>query len=150
VSTSIINTATSDEELVLCWQVHLAKDRPQQLIGVVLFIIAVALFAYFLFGNSIFSTIVIAFVLFGALSDFFLPMTFTLTKNHVSASTRLGKRIMAWKDVKRCYLDDSGVKLSPLGRQSRLEAYRGVYLRFGDKNREEVLDAIRKLRSENV
>jgi hypothetical protein len=150
VSTSIIDTVASDEELILRWQVHIAKEQPHRFVGVILFIIAMAFLAFLWFGGNVFPAIVMAFVFCGALSDFFLPITFTLTKSHASASTLLGKRIMAWKDVKRCYLDDSGVKLSPLRRQSRLEAYRGVYLRFGDKNKDEVLNAVRNLRPENV
>lgn len=50
-----------------------------------------------------------------------------------------------WANVKRCYLDDFGVKLSPLDRVSRVEAFRGVYLRFGD-NQNEVIEAVKALR----
>jgi hypothetical protein len=50
-----------------------------------------------------------------------------------------------WTSVKRCYLDDFGVKLSPLDRKSRLEAFRGVYLRFGD-NQNQVIETVKSLK----
>jgi hypothetical protein len=148
VSTSITDTVDTSEELVLRWQVHLAKNQPKRFAGLIAAAVGLALLAYMWFGSPI-PAVIMAFVFFGALSDFLLPVTYTLTATHASASTLVGKRVMAWKDVRKCYLDDYGVKLSPLRRRSRLEAYRGVYLRFGDR-REEVLDAVKKLRPQNV
>lgn len=148
MSTTLTESITTDGELVLTWQVHLAKEQPQRFAGVIIVILGVMLLAALLFG-SLLSAIIMAFVLFGALSDFFLPVKYTLTTTHVSASTRLGKRTMAWKDVRRCYLDEYGIKISPLRRRSRLEAYRGVYLRFGDR-KEEVLDAVKRLKPKDV
>jgi len=42
-------------------------------------------------------------------------------------------------------VDDRGIKLSPLGKPGRLEAYRGVYLRFGDRAYE-VKETVRRMR----
>lgn len=91
------------------------------------------------------AVIVTVLALIGALSDFLLPMTFVITTKNVSAYTLAGKRMMAWEDVRKCYIDESGVKISPLPRASRLEAYRGVYLRFGDR-KEEVIAAVTRLK----
>ena len=148
VSTSLTNAVATENEVILRWQVHLARAQPQKLAVVIGAAVVTAAAAFFWFGNPI-PVIVIAFAFVGALSDFLLPVTYELTSTHASAFTRLGKRTMAWKDVRKCYLDDSGVKLSPLARRSRLEAYRGVYLRFGDR-REEVLEAVARLKPQNV
>lgn len=148
MSASLTDAAAADREIVLRWQVHLAKEQPQRFVGVIAAAAAMALFAFVWFG-SVVPALVMGMVFLGALSDFLLPVSYTLTTTHASASTLVSKRMMAWKDVKKCYLDDAGVKLSPLSRKSRLEAYRGVYLRFGDK-REEVLQAVAKLRPQNV
>ena len=134
--------------MVLRWQVHLAREQPRKLAVVVAAVSASALLAYAWVGNVIFAAAMIVAVL-GALSDFLFPVTYTLTLTQASASTPVGKRVIAWKDVRKCYLDDFGVKLSSLKRRSRLEAYRGVYLRFGD-NREEVLEAVRRLWRKDV
>ena len=147
MSGSLTNTAAAEENVVLRWQVHLAKEKPRSLVGVAVVVVGMAVAAFFWFG-SVVPAIAMVLALLGALSDFLFPVTYTLTLTHASASTPVGKRVMAWKDVKKCYIDDFGVKLSPLSRKSRLEAYRGVYLRFGDK-RAEVLDAVARLRPRN-
>lgn len=144
MSTSLTNAAIGDEEEVLRWQVHLAKDQPRKLAGVIAIVASVGALSYVWFG-SIIPVLVMAFAVAGALSDFLLPVTYRLTSTHASASTLVGKQLIAWNDVRTVYLDDSGAKLSPLPGPSRLEAYRGVYLRFGDR-REEVLDTVARLR----
>lgn len=143
---STVTNVANEGDLILSWQVHLAKEQPKKLAAVLAIGIAVGAIAYFYIPSPIF--ILAGLMLFaGALSDFLFPTTYKITTTHASASTPVGKRIIAWESVKRCYLDNEGVKLSPLGYKSRLETYRGVYLRFGDKQ-EEVLEAVRKLKPE--
>lgn len=151
MSTSITNTIASDEEVILQWQIHLAKEQPQKLAGIIIGTIGLGILTFLCFG-SVIPVIVLLFAFLGSISDFLFPVTYTLTSTHATARTSLGPvglRTMAWADVRKVYLDDHGVKLSPLGRRSRLEAYRGVYLRFGDKQ-QEVIDAVKKLRPNNV
>ncbi len=149
MSASITDSIAPKDEVVLQWRVHLAKEEPTKLIVVIAITVITGLLSLIWFGGNIFPFIMIGSAFLGMLSDYLLPVTFTITTTHVSHHTLVSKRIMAWKDVKRVYLDDYGVKLSPLGRQTRLEAYRGVYLRFVD-NEEEVLDAVKRLRPKNV
>lgn len=143
VSTSLTDSLSTKDEVVLRWQVHLAKEEPRKLFVVIAAIVAMAALACVWIGPI--GVIATAFMLAGALSDFLMPTTFVITTTQVSASTIVGKRIMAWKDVKKCYVTDDGVKVSPLPRASRLEAYRGVYLLFGD-HKQEVLDAVARLK----
>jgi len=84
---------------------------------------------------------VMGVVLFGAISEFLLPITYTITEQGASASSLFARRSIRWKDVRHVYLDSLGVKLSPVSRESRLEAFRGVYLRF-DRNQDKVLAAV--------
>lgn len=145
---STVANVAVEGDLILSWQVHLAKEQPRKLIIVIVVAIITAAIAYMYVPNWIYM-IAMVLLLAGALSDFFFPTTYKITTTHIMASTPVGKRLMAWKEVKRCYLDEYGVKLSPLGYKTRLEAYRGVYLRFGDK-KEEILDAVRKLKPNDV
>ncbi|MEN6371034.1 MAG: hypothetical protein ABFD64_03390 [Armatimonadota bacterium] len=144
MSTSFTDSIGTKNDVVLRWQVHLAKEQPRKLMVVIAAIIAMTALSCVWFRSPI-AVIVTVLVLVGALSDFLLPMTFVITTKHVSAYTLAGKRMMAWEDVRKCYIDESGVKISPLPKASRLEAYRGVYLRFGD-NREEVIAAVTRLK----
>jgi len=148
VSKSLTDTITTDNEVVLTWRIHLAKEQPQQLAGILVAMAGMGMLAYVLFQNLI-PAIVMAFVFLGSLSDFLLPVTYTLTKKEASASTLVGKQVIAWEKVRKCYLHEDGIKLSPLGRKSRLEAYRGVFLRFNG-NQEELIEAVRKLRPQNA
>jgi hypothetical protein len=145
---STANTLPVEGDVVLTWQVHLAKEQPKKLAVVIpaTFVAAVCAFAWI--QHPVF-VIAMLLLVVGSLADFLFPVTYTITTTRVTVSTRAGKRIIAWKDVRKCYLDDFGVKLSPLRIQSRLEAYRGVYLRFGDK-RKEVIEAVERLRSKDV
>ena len=142
----------AEEEVVLSWKVHLVREEPRKLVVVILATVAVSVLAYgwmrnmpsgFVYG------IAMGFAMLGSFSDFLFPITFTLTQTGATAAGKLGKRTIAWTSVKKYYLDDYGIKLSPFRMKSRLEAYRGVYLRFG-KNREEVIATVKKLRPENV
>ena len=49
-----------------------------------------------------------------------------------------------WSDFRSFYADRNGVLLSPFARPSRLENFRGVYVRFGRSNRDEIRDFIRR------
>jgi len=90
-----------------------------------------------------------AAALTASLADFLLPVRYVISRDKASVKM-IGKSLeIKWQDVKRCYLDESGVKLSPLDRVSRLEAFRGVYLRFAD-NKDEVIEAVKSLRARDV
>lgn len=133
--------------MVLRWRVHLAKEQPQKLIGVIAVVLVMAVLGYTWFGSPLAAGVVVL-ALLGALSDFLLPITCTLTSSHALTTTLAGRQAIAWKDVRTCYLDEHGIKLSPLSKRSRLEAYRGVYLRFGDR-REEVIEAVAGLKQQD-
>lgn len=147
MSTSITDSIGTNNDVVLRWRVHLAKEQPRKLVVVIAAIIAMTALSYVWFGSPI-PVIVTVLMLVGALSDFLMPTTFVITTKHVLAYTLAGKRMMAWEDVCKCYIDESGVKISPLPRASRLEAYRGVYLRFGDR-KEEVIAAVTRLKPQD-
>jgi len=70
---------------------------------------------------------------------------YVVTEHGASCRMLLKAARIQWADVRRCYIDDLGIKISPLNRRSRLEAFRGVYLRFAG-NRDEVISAVKALR----
>lgn len=76
-----------------------------------------------------------------ATRDYWLPVRYAV--NEKGASVRYFGAVfeIAWERVKYVTVTPEGVKLSPLPPRSRLEPFRGVYLRFTD-NREQVLEAI--------
>lgn len=76
-----------------------------------------------------------------ATRDYWLPVRYYV--NEKGAGVRyLGAAFeVPWERVKYVTITSEGAKLSPLPPRSRLEPFRGVYLRFAD-NREQVLEAI--------
>ena len=81
-----------------------------------------------------------------ACAEFFFPIHYRLSSEGIRARNLLSWRKLTWDRVRACYLDQHGIKVSPLGRRSRLETYRGIYLWFGDGNREQVTEAVRRWR----
>lgn len=148
MSTSLTNDVPADQQAILRWRVHLAREHAGKTAVVAGVLVIASAFAYALYG-SVLPALVIAFVLVGSLSDFLFPVTYALTESGVRASTPLGLRVMPWNSVKRAYVDDEGIKLSPFDKPSRFEGQRGVYLRFGDR-RDEVLDIVRRFTDTNV
>jgi hypothetical protein len=108
-----------------------------------MFVLAAAA-GYFVIGAL--GALAAATVVLASIADFVFPTTYELTRDRAVCRRVFGTTEIQWENVKRCYLDDLGVKLSPFGRLSRLEAFRGVYLRFAG-NQEQVIEAVRSLRT---
>jgi len=133
------------QDASLTWTLHLARKHPAKLalcIGTGAFAIAAGFIGLGPLGAA-----AVAVVMLGAASDFLFPVRFEITSEGAVCKTLLKSSRIAWDQVSRCYLDDEGVKLSPLDRASRLEAFRGVYLRFAG-NREQVIEAVKRMRAQ--
>jgi len=128
----------------LKWRVHLAAAQPRRAALVVSAGIGAAALCLVLFGNWLFALLTVV-MLFSATSEFLLPVSFTLDETGAEMRHRFGIRRMGWQEVRKAYLQPDGIKLSPLGRRTRLEAFRGVFLRFAG-NQDEVLAAVRRYR----
>ena len=131
-------------ELILAWKVHLLREEPSRMLLIAPVVLASLLVSYILFQSLLFPAV--ALLLFTcALSDYVFPVRYEITDRGASSRSLTGRTFVEWDRVKKYYLDDRGIKLSTLGRPGRLEAYRGVYLRFGG-NRDEVIRAVRRMR----
>lgn len=131
-------------EPVLTWKVHLLRENPSKVFLIAPVLLASLLICYAV-SHSLLYMAVIAFLFVSALGDYLFTVRYEIHDWGASARTLFSKTLIEWDRVKKYYLDDRGIKLSPLGHQSRLEAYRGVYLRFGD-NKEEVIQVVRTMR----
>lgn len=130
----------------LRWSVHLVKTRPDAAwrIGVCAVLVAVV-------GTVVFRSLLLGLVSAAAivlsLSEFLFPIHYSLSNKGVALRNGLTWLEMSWADVRHAYLADDGVKLSPLRKKNaRLEPLRGIFVRFGEQDREVVLDAVRRLR----
>ena len=130
----------------LTWTVHLARRAPNRAAGAVALTLAGAM-AVALGFRSLVAGILTLILLAASISEFLLPVRFRLSPAGIEAAGLVFRRRMAWKDVRQVRRDPLGVKLSPLSRRSRLEAYRGIYLWFGE-NEPEVMAALAHYRGE--
>lgn len=76
--------------------------------------------------------------LFFSLRNFFLPTRIRLDESGITVKEFLYTRRKSWSECKSLHLDKNGVLVSPFTFVTRLENFRGVYLRF-DGNKDEVL-----------
>lgn len=130
--------------VILSWTVHLAREYPTKFacsLAITFFAATIGYWAIGLLGAA-----AVAVVMFGSLADFLFPVRYEITTEGAACKMLLKSAQIRWGSVRHCYLDDFGVKLSPLAYRSRLEAFRGVYLRFGG-NQEQVVEAVKSARA---
>jgi len=132
-------SATSCE---LRWVSHPLRDEPPWKSAALIALIAgFSAGAYYSLEGLVYALIAGA-VLVAATSRYLLPVHYCLTERGVAVTHAGVTRRMAWDRFRDFYVHPDGVFLSPFGRPSRLDSFRGCFLRFKD-NREEVLALVR-------
>lgn len=121
----------------LTWSLHLAGRHPRKAAAAVALILLASLVAGYAFASPLLGLLA-CLLLIASVSDYLFPLHFVLSENGAEARGLIHRRRIAWSQVRRVVRDDLGVKLTPLARPSRLEAYRGIYLWF-EGNAEQVM-----------
>lgn len=130
------------ESELLCWRSIPAHRSARTTILVVLTILGVPLVLFWWYG-AFFGLLGLA-ILGGSLLSFFLPTDYRLT------STSIYRRYLGilqkrnWSEFRSFYPDKNGVLLSPFIQPSRLENFRGLYLRF-EGNATQVLTLVKSM-----
>lgn len=130
--------------VILEWKTHRLRERPERIPVVALAVSLTACAAAVLYQSWLFGLLG-ALVVTLALGDYLFPVKHTLRESTASTSCLLGRQEIRWENVKHIWLADDGLKLSPLAHRSRLEVFRGVFLRFRG-NREQVIAVASALR----
>ena len=127
---------------------HLSAGEPKRQAQVRLILLAVLILGSLTLRSVWLGLAPMAALLF-SLSEYLFPIRYTLTSQSASARHGLSLLEIRWADVRHAYLTETGIKLSPLAaKNSRFEAMRGVFLRFGDADKDAVVDAVRRFRAE--
>ncbi len=126
----------------LTWSVHLARDAPERAALVVLAAAASGLLCFKLFGSLLYGLFCIV-ALLAATCEFLLPIRYRMDADGVEMRNLHNWRRISWGDVRKAYVLEDGVKLSPLAHGGPREAFRGVFVRWGDQ-REGVMDRVRR------
>lgn len=129
-----------NDKLPLTWTTHPLVENPSKgVLGTVL-VATVVWVVHISFGELHFTILAIIFLL-GSLRQFFFPTTYTLTANSVKIQGLIFPDERPWSKFRRVIKYNDQALLTPMARPTRLDAYRGVYIRFHG-NRDEVLDII--------
>jgi hypothetical protein len=124
------------------WVVHPLKENLLKSTCLILALFLLCVVIYLAFQVP-FYAFLSAIILFGSLNTFFLPVRYVLYADRVTIFFPFSKRSRTWADFKSYYVDEKGILLSPFPKPSRLENFRGIYVRFGD-NKSEIVDFIKK------
>ena len=143
--TTVAAAPARTEATPLTWRVHRLRESPRGI-----FLVMAAVFAALWIGNLLalhpITLLIMVVALLLSLGDFLLPIKYRLTDRGAHADVGLNRLFIAWEDVRRATHGSEGIFLSPFSQPSRLDAFRGVRLRYGADNRDEVLATVRNLR----
>ena len=126
----------------LSWTVHPLVEnwRKSVLLG---FFLIVLLFGIYLGFQLIYVVVLSAIFLIGSLYKYFLPFHYECEADKLIITSCCFYRLeRSWNTFRSFYVDANGVLLSPFARPTRLENFRGVYVRFGKHSPEEVINFI--------
>lgn len=107
-----------------------------------IFIIGLSTLLYFLYG-PIYGFLSILFLGFSLL-PYYTPTTYRLNENGIEVKKVFYTIKKSWSNFRSFYPDKNGVLLSPFPIPTRLENFRGIYIRFRG-NREGVLSVVESM-----
>ena len=122
------------------WKVHPLRENWTRSTLLLLFLLFLFSGIYWLF-QSVIVALLSAIVVTSSLYRYFVPFRYELHEHQLVVTAPLYRLTKPWDSFRSFYIDKNGVLLSPFAKPSRLENFRGVYVRFGP-NRSEVLDFI--------
>jgi hypothetical protein len=111
--------------------------------NIVAIAVPVALWAIVLVLWGVWWFVISLILIGGSILPYYLPTTYVLSEKGISVRSLFTRQNRKWADYRSFYVDEHGVLLSPFNKPSRLENFRGVYLRF-HKNGEEVVAFVKQ------
>lgn len=140
---------TSVEPEALKWNVRPYQDAPQR--RFVIFGIALlgGLGGWFLLREPLLGLLGFGMILASTM-EYWLGSSYRLDEKGASSRTGFSITAIEWPQIRRVIVEEHGLKLSPLESPSRLDAFRGVFLKFDTSNRVQVIDSVRRFGGEYV
>ena len=139
----------ADVPTTLSWTVHPLVENRRKSVLLGLFL-ALLLFGIYWGFQSVSVALLSAIFLLGSLYKYFLPFHHQCEADKLIITSCCYRLERSWETFRSFYVDANGVLLSPFVRPTRLENFRGVYVRFGKHTPEKVIDfIISKVQSES-
>ncbi len=126
------------------WNSHPAKERPVAAVVVLTAILTIFYFVYDITGSPV-MVLVAVLIFMISLSTFFFPTKYTVDEKQVVIKYLYSSKERNLSAFRTIFPGRRGVLLSPFLGPSRLENYRGFYLRYGKDNKERVDEFLKDL-----
>jgi hypothetical protein len=127
---------------ILEWRVHPVRENPLASVLVGLLLLVIWAGTYLVFHEVIWVILAVIF-LGGSLLPFFTVTEYRMDDRGITIRRPLTTVFREWDRVRSYYPDRKGVLLSPFAAPSRLENFRGVFIRFGP-DRQAVIQYLKK------
>ena len=124
------------------WVFHPAKASWLVTTLLTVFLFLLLILVYYLTQSRLF-TIIGTIVLLGSMRSFYFPTEYKLFDDHIEVFYTVSSIKKDWKVYRRVYPEKNGVFLSTFARPTRMENFRGLFVKYGEADRELVLDIIR-------
>ncbi len=124
----------------LRWRSHPVVDDYPRSLGLIAVVTAVCVGVWVSFDGIGYALLAMAFLV-GSLVRYFVPTHYELDAAGVSVRFLGHVRRVPWGQIRRFAVRREGVQMSPFERPSRLEAFRGTFVRFAG-NRDEVVSFV--------
>ena len=119
----------------LAWKSHPARERPLATAFVVIFVAVIMSMVYYVMDRSIFMMALAGLIFTVSLSTFFFPTTYTIDDNKVTIKYSFSAKERNLSAFRKAFPETRGILLSPYLSPTRLENFRGFYLRYGMGNK---------------
>lgn len=122
------------------WQSLPYKEHPRRTVFLIIFLILFTCGIYFSFG--LYWAVLSLVFLCASVNSYFLPTNYLMNESGITIKGVVLGKTKKWSEFRSCYKDKNGILLSPFDKPTRLENFRGIYIRF-NKNAEEVTKFIK-------
>ncbi|MFH2037365.1 MAG: hypothetical protein ABIJ45_13255 [Candidatus Zixiibacteriota bacterium] len=141
---SISNENTEEESgEALEWVCHPAKRRMKVTVLVTLFLIILVVVVWFVTYSKLL-TVLSGLFLYGSMSSYYFPTKYKLTGKKIIVKTTMQTLTKEWPQYRTYYPDKNGVLLSPFARRTRMENFRGLYVKY-EGNKHEVDAMVKRI-----
>ena len=129
----------------LHWRIHLLLQKPDRLPALLMVLIIGAVCVWLMFG-ALLPVLAAVALLTGSVSDYLFPIAYRLNSQEIGLDSVTARIALPLKEVRRCRLYTHSILVTSLAVPSRLDAFRGILLRFAPDgqpgDRQSVLDAL--------
>lgn len=131
-----------EEEVLLRWSVHLARQNPRRTMLTVLGILG-TLAVIFLAGLGLKWAIITLVIIIGSISAWIFPIRYVLTNKGVKQYNFLSREDRSWLRFTDYVLYNDAVQVTFDQRTIRGRIQKGLMLYFGPDNREQVIQIVK-------